>query len=168
MTNHRSLVFIIITVIFFVINGSNLIINDSGSYNSYVQSYCTNLLEENDSTLKNSQTLFQYINAVLRDQTANAKCLPFGPSISLALISRVTERIYSYAAFSVFIQTIYAIKNGYYVSYDDSPYVNDFTMFPKISPLLAAMTNSTTIFDFYVWLDAGTFRIDNFMLIFVS
>ena len=157
-----SLNFIIIITIIFVIDGNYLI---SESCRVYAQSYCTNLLlENNDSTSKKSQTLFHYINAFLSEQNSHVKRLPFGPSTSLVLISRVTERIYSYAAYTVFIQTIYAIQNGYYISYDNSPYANDYLMFPKVSPLLAAMANSTTIFDFYVWVDAGKVRLISLMI----
>ncbi len=116
--------------------------------------------KDSSSNEKNLQEykhkLFQYIKALISKQNSYAQCLPYGPTISFALISRVTEPIYSYAAFSVFIQTIYAIQNGYFISNDDFPYNDDdYSMFPKILPLLAAMTNSSTIFDFYVWIDAG-------------
>ena len=143
------LIFIAILT-FFVSSKSNI--------TSYVHSYCTNLMEKDSSSNeKNHQenTLFQYIKAMIIKQNSYAQCLPYGPTISFALISRVTEPIYSYAAFSVFIQTIYAIQNGYFISNDDFPYNDDYSMFPKILPLLAAMTSSSTIFDFYVWIDAG-------------
>lgn len=86
----------------------------------------------------------------------------FGPSLSIAILSRVTESIYSYAAFSLFVQALYSLQNMYKTMptlHDEerlrSTATDDYLVHRKISLLQRAMNNENAYHDYYVWMDSG-------------
>lgn len=100
-----------------------------------------------------------------------------GPTLAVALLSRATDNIYSYAAYSLFIQATYAQHNGYmylpgaFYAADGDKKNDDYRYHRKLSPIIEAlsapmemkvkgtqkkvMTGGEAYFsDYLVWMDA--------------
>ena len=82
----------------------------------------------------------------------------------MGIVTRVTPDIHAYAAYSLFIQSVYASINNYALLplYPDDLTTPDFKYHRKLVPLLNAL-NSTKLgyhFDYLVWMDADVIPLD--------
>jgi hypothetical protein len=77
---------------------------------------------------------------------------------SFAIITRATDSIIgdSYAAYSSFLQSMYAHLHGYQLQINRRAHISsqdDYVLFPKLSLILGAMRSHTTV-DYVVWMDS--------------
>lgn len=83
----------------------------------------------------------------------------FGPNIHIAIVSRATPNIYSYASFTRFAQAAYAIYQNYAIvptSIESANPHEDYLIHRKLVLISAAMANEAfQHVDYFVWMDAG-------------
>jgi hypothetical protein len=90
-----------------------------------------------------------------------------GPRMVVTLITRATPEIYHYAAYSYFLQAVYAVHNFYNLIplYPDSK-KPDYEQYRKITPIIEALEGVAVDSDYIVWLDAGNERDDIYIVIY--
>jgi len=121
---------------------------------------------------ENEHALLACVNSSLarNNEAKLASALPMatigaaGPSLVVAFVTRATSNIYSYAAYSLFAQAVYADEHGGYVLLplqEDSP-TPDYTYHRKLVPILETMERSVVkdVVDYIVWIDADVVLLD--------
>jgi hypothetical protein len=80
------------------------------------------------------------------------------PSLNVAFITRATPDIAKYAAYSYWITSFYAQFHNYWMIplFLDNISRDDYSYHRKLVPLLDILENKSYIFDYIVWVDAGT------------
>lgn len=116
--------------------------------------------------LQNQQQEYQLINCInttitTYDIPTIPTIIPYyqqrlGPKLFITLMTRITPEIYNYAAYSYFLQAIYANINGYLLLplYDDSN-MEDYSLYRKLAPIQEALLGISADCDYIVWMDAG-------------
>lgn len=110
-----------------------------------------NILQSDLSTLNSN--IYSSIPYVGRAQ---------GPKLVVTFITRVTEAILPYAAFSAFLQASYCRQQGYALLITNNSFAQvDYITFPKLSFILETMTTGRGIHsDYIVWIDADLIILD--------
>ena len=119
--------------------------------------------------LSNHIELLKCTNSTLKTFTdENLNLIPYinnqsGPRLYIGLLSRATYEIFSYSAYSLFAQAIYASYNGYslFPLQPDTDQI-DYKYHRKIVPILNALNNSQLAYhsDYIVWMDADAIILD--------
>ena len=83
-----------------------------------------------------------------------------GPHLHVGFLTRATPDIFSYAAYSLLVQSIYAELNRYvFIPLTPDSQREDYLRYRKIVPLLEALNGFAIGLDYLVWVDAGKFSI---------
>ena len=86
-----------------------------------------------------------------------------GPSLSVVILTRVTKDIFEYAAWSLFLQAVYAERNGYSLLAlpdRENTAQSDYQYYRKLSPMIEAMEGAAFHSDYFVWMDADLVVLD--------
>ena len=150
MAAYFSYIFLLLFVCFCCSNFSRSHGDSIWNCCKYIQNDIKSLIECTNSKL---------INWNIRHDSTSIpyKLGQLGPSLSLSILSRSTENIFAYSAYSHFIQSIYTIHNNYrmqpILSKDSD--VEDYRYYRKLVPILELMNSSALHSDYIVWMDAG-------------
>lgn len=123
---------------------------------------CCDLISNNDP-----KSLISCVNASVTENFENIlNLVPYlkkkhGPKLMVALITRATQEIYHYAAYSYFLQAVYSSHNFYGLLplFQDS-LAPDYQLYRKIVPILEALQGVALHSDYIVWLDADIVYLD--------
>jgi hypothetical protein len=102
-------------------------------------------------------------NSLSQDDLPNIpRLIPYrdskqGPKLFVTLLTRATAPIFDYAAYSYFLQAIYANHNGYLLLplFPDTN-TQDYSLYRKLAPLQEALSGVSADCDYIVWMDAGS------------
>mmetsp|Transcript_359 Transcript_359/g.656 ORF Transcript_359/g.656 Transcript_359/m.656 type:complete len:654 (-) Transcript_359:147-2108(-) len=119
-------------------------------------STCCTYITHSNSTNTNLMQCINQSNIEVVDSFVRIKSKPV-----VAVVTRATEDIYSYAAYSIFLQSIHADHNGY-LHYPVLPDNNepDYRTHKKLTHILNAFNSTAYELDYIVWMDADSIFLD--------
>ena len=123
----------------------------SGLYDSAVMSRCCKHILAADDQLNSISCVNATVSRLL------AQCpLPIFPRLSIVIVTRATEHVFQYSAYSYFIQAAYAEMNNYHlVPLWEDTRREDYAYHRKLVPILEVLQSQAFYADYVAWVDAG-------------